>query len=108
MILDTSVKIVKWKANYQRMKLITYLGDFVSDLGKIENFVLNNMGNKEMMMLVGLRETAQTYYLKCEKLEAENTKLKDCLKQIANEDYRRNRSNASVKAYMCLKELEDK
>ena len=86
MILDISVKIARWKANYQRMKLITYSGDFVSDLEKIENFVLNNMGNKKMMMLVRLRETAQTYYLKCEKLEAENSKLRECVEFYADQD----------------------
>lgn len=43
-----------------------------------------------------------------EKLQAENAKLRECVKEIANEDYRGNRSNNSVKAYLCLKELEDK
>ena len=30
MILDTSVKNARWKANYQKMKQIIYLEDFVS------------------------------------------------------------------------------
>lgn len=43
-----------------------------------------------------------------EKLKTENIKLRECLKNIANEDYRGNRSNSSVKAYLCLKELDEK
>lgn len=48
------------------------------ELEKILNFVLNNMGNKEMMRIVDLQKTAQIYYLKCEELQSENAKLKEC------------------------------
>lgn len=54
------------------------------ELEIILNFVLNNMGNKEMMKLIGLQETAQVYYLKCEKLKAENAKLRECVEFYAN------------------------
>lgn len=40
------------------------------------------------------------------KLIEENDKLRQCLESIANEDYRGNRSNASVKAHKCLKDLK--
>ena len=55
------------------------------ELEKILNFVLNNMGNKEMMRIVDLQKTAQIYYLKCEELEAENAKLKEQIKNIWKE-----------------------
>ena len=45
------------------------------ELENILNFVHNNMGNAEMVKLVRLQEVAQIYYLKCEKLQAENAKL---------------------------------
>lgn len=41
-------------------------------------------------------------------LEAENAKLKHFLKEIANQDYRGNISNESVKAFLCLKEIDEK
>ena len=43
-----------------------------------------------------------------ESLKAENAKMRECLRLIATEDYRGNRSSGSVKAYLCLKELEEK
>ena len=59
------------------------------ELEKILNFVLNNMGNDAMMRLVHLQETAQIYYLKSEKLEAENKKLREDLEHIyeTSDDY---------------------
>jgi cell division protein FtsB len=52
------------------------------ELENILNFVLNNMGNAEMMKLVRLQEVAQIYYLKCEKLQAENAKLNQEIEKL--------------------------
>jgi hypothetical protein len=41
-----------------------------------------------------------------EKLKIHNNKMRECLQKIANEDFRGNRSQASVDAFKCLKELE--
>lgn len=36
---------------------------------------------------------------------SQNEKMKKCLEAIANEDFRGNRSDGSVKAHLCLKEM---
>lgn len=51
--------------------------------------------------------TRVTYSLRCRITELENILgfLKDTLREIADEDFRGNRSNASVKAYQALKKI---
>jgi hypothetical protein len=40
-----------------------------------------------------------------DRLRAENEKMRECLQEIANEDYRCYRSPESVKAALCLAEI---
>lgn len=65
---------------------------------EIMTFVLNNMGNKEMMRLHQMQSDLQKYYLKSEEA------IK-ALEEIADEDFRGNRSSGSVKAFNALKKL---
>lgn len=79
------------------------------ELEKILNFVLNNMGNKEMMRIVDLQKTAQIYYLKCEELKTENAKLRECVEFYA--DYMNDNPDNDWNndyARQVLKELEEK
>lgn len=88
------------------------------ELEKILNFVLNNMGNKEMMRIVDLQKTAQIYYLKCEELKTENAKLRECVESFIDRyfdlptDLRLHKGlkegKDSLRARQVLKELENK
>lgn len=77
------------------------------------------MENKSLEDCVIQRQLAEIAALKAEleafrnsptaehmlKLERENARLREVMEEIANEDFRGNRSNASVKAFNVLKKL---
>lgn len=52
------------------------------ELEKILNFVLNNMGNREMLKLVELQETAQRFYLECSHKQSEIDEIKQVVREL--------------------------
>ena len=119
MTLDTSVKIAKWKANYQRMKLITYSGDFVSDYDKdkesfeawLDEQSIHNTWKrilcegawraaceyKDKALINGTRMKQMNEEI--ERLKAENAKLRECVEFYADEKSWNKRSISTGYSY---------
>lgn len=72
---------------------------------EIENRELRNEVSSLMSEMARKMDKMDTLTTKLVSYEATLGFLKDTLREIADEDYRGNRSNASVKAYQVLKKI---